>query len=171
MLELVTGGGEQDPAFNQPLLTPLLEAINQTREGSVITMAVSFIRQSGLKLLQDALSEALDRGVHLRILTSDYLDVTEPVALRELMLLAERKADVRIYQSSGEAGFHLKSYLFIQQHGEHRLQGKGFVGSSNLSKAALTQSLEWSWQLTVNDVHSPAAASLAGAAGADGAAV
>ncbi|AEY00886.1 DEAD-box ATP dependent DNA helicase [Oceanimonas sp. GK1] len=161
MLELVTGGGEQDPVFNQPLLTPLLEAINRTGKGSAITMAVSFIRQSGLSLLQDALSEALGRGVELRVLTSDYLDVTEPVALRELMLLVERGADVRIYQSSGEAGFHLKSYLFIHQYTEQRLQGKGFVGSSNLSKAALTQSLEWSWQLTVNDDgHSPAATSL-----------
>ncbi|MFH7587027.1 DEAD/DEAH box helicase family protein [Oceanimonas sp. AH20CE76] len=160
MLELVTGGGKQDPVFNQPLLTPLLDAINQAGKGSAITMAVSFIRQSGLWLLKDALHEALGRGATLRVLTSDYLDVTEPVALRELMLLAERSADVRIYQSSGEAGFHLKSYLFIQQQGEQQLQGKGFVGSSNLSKAALTQSLEWSWQLTVNDVHSPAASSL-----------
>ncbi|MDP5292560.1 DEAD/DEAH box helicase family protein [Oceanimonas sp. CHS3-5] len=161
MLELVTGGGEQDPVFNQPLLTPLLEAINRTGKDSVITMVLSFIRQSGLVLLKEALHEALGRGASLKILTSDYLDVTEPVALRELMQLADRKADVRVYQSTGEAGFHLKSYLFIQQQSEQRLQGKGFVGSSNLSRAALTQSLEWSWQLTADgDANSPEATSL-----------
>nr|WP_239552578.1 DEAD/DEAH box helicase family protein [Oceanisphaera litoralis] len=139
----------------------MLDAINATGEGSHIGIAVSFIRMSGLALLQDALFEALDRGVQLKIVTSDYLDVTEPVALRQLMLLAERGACVGIYESAANAGFHLKSCLFIQQHTKERLQGLGFVGSSNISRAALTDSLEWNWCLRVDDDGtSPAAASL-----------
>ncbi|GHA28079.1 DEAD/DEAH box helicase family protein [Oceanisphaera arctica] len=159
--QLIAGGGPNDPGFNQPLLGPLLDAINVTGKSSRIGIAVSFIRQSGLALLQDALFEALDRGVQLDVITSDYLDVTEPVALRRLMLLAERGARVGIYESADNPGFHLKSYLFIQQHTRKRLTGLGFVGSSNISRAALTDSLEWNWCLRVDDDGtSPAAASL-----------
>ncbi|NLJ93005.1 MAG: DEAD/DEAH box helicase family protein [Aeromonadales bacterium] len=161
MLTLLTGGGSQDPSFNQPLLPQLLDAINKTVQDSQITIAVSFIRHSGWRLLHHALFEALGRGVTLHIITSDYLDVTEPVALREMMLLAERGAKVRIYESAGNAGFHLKSYLFIQQHTQHRLIGVGLVGSSNISRAALTSSLEWNWQLSVEgDLNHPAASNL-----------
>ncbi|WP_245748856.1 DEAD/DEAH box helicase family protein [Oceanisphaera psychrotolerans] len=159
--QLLAGGGPKDPGFNQPLLGPLLAAINATGEDSHIGIAVSFIRQSGLALLQDALFEALTRGVQLGIITSDYLDVTEPVALRQLMLLAERGAHVGIYESAGNPGFHLKSYLFIRQRTDDRLKAQGFVGSSNISRAALTDSLEWNWRLQVDDDGtSPAAASL-----------
>ncbi|MBO1520050.1 DEAD/DEAH box helicase family protein [Oceanisphaera pacifica] len=159
--QLLTGGSLQDPSFNQPLLDVLKDAINNTDSASQITIAVSFIRHSGWRLLHDALFEALGRGVALNIITSDYLDVTEPVALREMMQLAERGANIYIYESAQNAGFHLKSYLFIQQHTDQQLTGLGLVGSSNISRAALTQSLEWNWQLKVDhDISSPAAVSL-----------
>ncbi|MBR9858101.1 MAG: DEAD/DEAH box helicase family protein [Gammaproteobacteria bacterium] len=159
--QLLTGGNAADAGFNQPLLGPLRDAINATGEGSHIDIAVSFIRQSGLSLLQEPLFEALKRGVQLRVITSDYLDVTEPVALRRLMQLAERGARIGIYESAGNPGFHLKSYLFIRQRTDGRLQAQGFVGSSNISRAALTDSLEWNWCLRVDDDGtSPAAASL-----------
>ena len=158
---LLTGGSSNDPSFNQPLLTTLLTAINNTVARSQITIAVSFIRHSGWRLLHEALFEALTRGAILNIITSDYLDVTEPVALREMMLLAERGAVIKVYQSKHNAGFHLKSYLFIQQYSDQHLRGLGLVGSSNISKAALTESLEWNWLLTVDtQPHDPAAISL-----------
>lgn len=158
---LITGGSPQDPSFQSPLLHSLLAAINDTQQSSEISIAVSFIRNSGWHLLHDALYEALCRGVSLHIITSDYLNVTEPVALREMMLLAERGATLQVYESQGNAGFHLKSYLVIQQHDQNRLVGLGLVGSSNISRAALTESLEWNWQINVDgDIDSPAAQSL-----------
>ncbi|WP_319781868.1 DEAD/DEAH box helicase family protein [Oceanisphaera sp. IT1-181] len=158
---LLTGGSSNDPSFNQPLLYTLLAAINKTNTDSQIGIAVSFIRYSGWQLLHDALFEALARGVTLHIITSDYLDVTEPVALREMMLLAERGANIKVYESNRNAGFHLKSYLFIHQHSSQHLTGLGLVGSSNISRAALTESLEWNWQLSVDaEPDSPAAISL-----------
>lgn len=160
-LRLVTGGSQQDPSFQSPLLDTLLTAINDTKAASEISIAVSFVRSSGWKLLHDALYEALMRGVTLHIITSDYLDITEPVALREMMLLQERGAKVQIYESRANVGFHLKSYLIIQQHDSKRIIGLGLVGSSNISRAALTESLEWNWQLSVDDlITSPAAQSL-----------
>jgi len=147
-LSLLTGGSSGDPVFNRPLLAPLLAAINQARD---IDIAVSFIRQSGLCLLNNALEDAQARGARIRLITSDYLDVTEPVALRELMQFAERGADVRIYESLNNPGFHMKSYLFIQTATPERLQGCAFIGSSNISLAALTQSLEWNWCQQVDE--------------------
>src|SRR5690554_6476396 len=158
---LITGGNQKDPSFQSPLLDTLLTAINNTQASSEISIAVSFIRASGWKLLHDALYEALARGVKLQVITSDYLNVTEPVALREMMLLEERGAQLQIYESQGNTGFHLKSYLIIQQHDSQRLIGLGLVGSSNISRAALTNSLEWNWKVSVDDhISSPAAQSL-----------
>ncbi|GAA0373503.1 DEAD/DEAH box helicase family protein [Bowmanella denitrificans] len=156
-LQLLTGGSQNDPSFHQPLLTALLEAINTVPPGGHIFLCVAFIRQSGLALLDAALTEAQERGVALQVLTSDYLDVTEPVALRRLMLFAERGAMVKIYQSQNNAGFHLKSFLCLREDDLASFQATAFVGSSNLSRAALTQSLEWNWCLKVTPQSSPEA--------------
>ncbi len=104
---------------------------------------MAFIRQSGLDLIFDALRDAMDRRVLIRVLTSDYLDVTEPQALRRLMLLAERGADVRIFSTAGDPSFHIKSYIFLRRDGEDFFDGCAFVGSSNISNMALTRGLEW----------------------------
>lgn len=69
-------------------------------------MAVSFVRNSGYRLLSGALIDALERGAAIRLLTSDYLNVTEPTALRSLMLLKERGADTRIHRHDGSQSFH-----------------------------------------------------------------
>ncbi|MET4694432.1 DEAD/DEAH box helicase family protein [Endozoicomonas lisbonensis] len=136
---LLTTGG-----LNDPLLPKLIDAINQAQK---IEITVAFIRISGLKLLFGALCDAVDRGTTIKVLTSDYLDVTDPQALRELMLLKERGADIRIYQCDGQQSFHMKSYIFIHTHEGDVIEGCAYVGSSNISKAALTTGHEWNLRL------------------------
>ncbi|MET4694502.1 DEAD/DEAH box helicase family protein [Endozoicomonas lisbonensis] len=136
---LLTTGG-----LNDPLLPKLIDAINRAQE---IEITVAFIRVSGLKLLFGALSDAVNRGATIKILTSDYLDVTDPQSLRELMLLKERDADIRIYQCDGQQSFHMKSYIFIHTHDGDFIEGCAYVGSSNISKAALTTGHEWNLRL------------------------
>ncbi len=131
---LVTGGG------SDPFLPQLLNAINQATE---IDIAVAFIRQSGLGLIFGALKDAMDRGAKIRVLTSDYLDVTDPQSLRWLMLLAERGADIRFFSTQGDPSFHIKSYIFLRRDAEALIDGCVFVGSSNISNMALTRGLEW----------------------------
>lgn len=138
---------------DDPLLPKLLHAINHADE---IEITVSFIRKSGLAILFDALLDAVIAGAKVRILTSDYMDVTEPVALRELMTLVDRGADVRIYQSEGKQSFHMKAYIFVKlapntQTG-NILAGCAFIGSNNISKSALTNGFEWSFR---HDYHPP----------------
>ncbi len=136
--KLVTGGDDD------PFLPHLCAAIHQARS---VNMAVAFIKTTGLRLLLPDLLESLQRSegtlppARVRILTSDYLDVTDPEALRLLMLLAEQGAQVRVYQSSGSS-FHLKAYLFSGQN-----WGRAFIGSSNISRQALQQGLEWNYRI------------------------
>lgn len=132
--KLVTGGDDN------PFLPHLCAAIHQAH---TIKMAVAFIKTTGLRLLLPDLLESLQRNenAQVRILTSDYLDVTDPEALRLLMLLAEQGALVRVFQSSGSS-FHLKAYLFSGQD-----WGRAFIGSSNISRQALQQGLEWNYRI------------------------
>lgn len=130
---LVTGGED-------PFLPKLLSDINSA---SKIALTVSFIRYSGLRLLRDALIDALDRGVDMRILTGDYLNITEPVALRHLLLLQEAGADIRIFETRGEQSFHMKAYIFSFCENYGKATGRAYVGSSNISSSALNHGLEW----------------------------
>ncbi len=142
--KLVTGGE------NNPFLPSLLAGIQQATE---IDMAVSFIKATGLRLLFADLKEALEPSDHvarpparLRIITSDYLDVTDPEALRSLMLLKERGAQVRVYEAEGSS-FHMKAYIFVRQEGVKYPQGLAYIGSSNISRQALQDGLEWNYRI------------------------
>ncbi|NCA72458.1 MAG: helicase, partial [Sphingobacteriia bacterium] len=142
MTRHLTTGGACDP-----FLPELLGAI---RQANAIDLAVAFVRSSGLALLYPALADAIElRGARVRILTSDYLDVTEPTALRRLMLLAERGADLRLFESDTES-FHLKAYLCMRLEDGRTLWGTAFVGSSNISRAALLDGLEWNLRVTAS---------------------
>ena len=134
-------GGQDDP-----LLPQLLASIRRAEE---IELAVAFIKTTGLELIFDALSERCqgERPARIRIITSDYLGVTDPQALRWLMLLAERGAEVRVFETDRHS-FHLKAYIFTREEG-HR--GEAFIGSSNISKEALTAGLEWNYRIEEPD--------------------
>ncbi len=141
--KLITGG-------QHPLLPELCRAINRAQE---IDIAVAFVKSTGLKLLLPDLSQALAREGHparIRFLASDYLDITDPPALRSLILLQEQGADIRIFATQGSS-FHLKAYLFAGGHAEATRWGKAFIGSSNISQQALQVGLEWNYRVDYPD--------------------
>ncbi len=124
---------------SDPFLPQLLHAINHATE---IDIAVGFIQATGLRLLYDALLDALVSGAKVRVLTGDYLCVTDPEALRTLLLLRDYGASPRIFESKGQS-FHMKAYLFVRSVSGEMMSGRAFVGSSNISRSALTHGLEW----------------------------
>lgn len=133
-----------------PLLSQLCRSIARADE---IDLAVSFVQASGLRLLLPDLHDALARQsteskppTRVRILTSDYLDITDPKALRLLVLLQEQGAQVRIFEAGGRS-FHLKAYLFTHFAEPSALHGTVFIGSSNISRTALTDGLEWNYRV------------------------
>jgi superfamily II DNA or RNA helicase/SAM-dependent methyltransferase len=142
--KLVTG----EPT--NPFLPQLCDAIAHADE---IDLAVSFVKITGLRMLLPDLHAALGRTeeptrppARVRIVTSDYLDVTDPEALRLLMLLQEQGAQARVFRAAGTS-FHLKAYLFARFGENHQLRGTAFIGSSNISRQALTDGLEWNYRV------------------------
>ncbi|MCK5785699.1 MAG: DUF3427 domain-containing protein [Candidatus Sabulitectum sp.] len=130
----LTAGGKKDP-----FLPKLLQTINHATE---IDIAVGFVMSPGIRLLFDALLDALEAGTKVRILTGDYLCVTDPEALRTLLVLQENGAESRIFESKGHS-FHMKAYLFVRTENDVLIDGRAFIGSSNISKSALTHGFEW----------------------------
>lgn len=131
---LYTGG---DHRFLQALRRELVTAVDAR-------LAVAFVMQSGVALLAPALRAALLRpGQQVRVLTTDYLGVTEPEALEALLALpavAGARLDLRAYAARRHS-FHPKAYLFRHAGGQRR----AFIGSSNLSASALQHGVEWNW--------------------------
>jgi HKD family nuclease len=103
-------------------------------------IAISFLLDSGARCLFEHLKDFLERDGNARILVSDYLGLTEPVALRRLHDL-KGNLGLKVYETHSKA-FHLKSYAFL-----NKAEGVAFVGSSNLSEPALTTTLEWNYKV------------------------
>ena len=102
-----------DGSADGRLLPQLLERLSD-RNLDRIDMAVSFVMKSGLVRIVQPLEDALNRGAHVRILTTDYLAITDPDALTQLTDLAagrDRRLEVRLFRG-GSVAFHPKAYIF-----------------------------------------------------------
>lgn len=132
----IVSGGE-DPFF--PHLRSALERAVR------VDLAVAFIQRSGWKRVEPHLRDVLSRGGTVRLLTGDYMGVTDPEALTEILFLAEEfeGLTVRVFET-GPGTFHPKCYM-VQQTGGGSL---AFVGSSNLSEPALWHGIEWNYRAT-----------------------
>lgn len=124
--------------YNDYLLTHLEEAIQRAHN---IRFNVSFLMESGVKLLTPSLLQAVENGVRVRILTGRYMGITEPSAIYWLKHYLGKNLDIRFYSDSLRS-FHPKAYLF-----EYEEDAEIFVGSSNISQAALTTGIEWNYRL------------------------
>lgn len=111
------------------------------RASSTIYILSSFIMRSGIEVIYNDLQAALDQGADIKVLTGDYLFVTQPEALERLTTLEGNNIEIRLWKSDG-ISFHPKSFIF-----QHREEGAFIVGSSNLSRSALTSGIEWNMRM------------------------
>lgn len=118
------------------LYDSLVEAIDLAEE---VYIVAAFAQKSGVALLVPAFRRALQRGVEIRLLIGDYLHITDPEALAQLLALDG--LSVRFYRSGGRS-FHPKAYLFRNAE-----TGLSIVGSSNISNSALRSGIEWNVHL------------------------
>lgn len=108
-----------------------------------IDLLVSFVMRSGIDIIKGRLDEALARGAHIRLLTTDYLQVTDASALGFFLdrLETDRpgRLEARVF-SDPSTSFHPKAYIFSSS-----ISGSGvaFVGSSNLSYSGISTGVEW----------------------------
>ena len=120
------------------LVYGLKEAILKAKS---IDINVAFLMESGVWLLQPELKEAAANNILIRILTGNYLNITQPQALYLLKDTLGDNVDLRFYNISNKS-FHPKAYIF-----EYEYDGDIFIGSSNISKSALTHGIEWNYRI------------------------
>ena len=117
-----------------------------------IDLLVSFVKRSGIKHLLHDLDRAVANGAQVRLLTTNYLAITDARALRILLNRSQTgegvttptepargSLEIRVFNDPSTS-FHPKAYLFTSDEAAVRV---GFVGSSNLSDSALTSGVEW----------------------------
>ncbi|WP_286884008.1 phospholipase D-like domain-containing protein [Aneurinibacillus sp. UBA3580] len=108
------------------------QIIQEMERASTIYILTSFAMKSGIELLVPYLRQAKERGAEIKLLTGDYLFITQPEALKMISEM-EDVLEARLWRSGG-VSFHPKAYLF-ERSGSG---GAMMVGSSNLSRSALT---------------------------------
>ncbi|SES12891.1 DEAD/DEAH box helicase family protein [Salipaludibacillus aurantiacus] len=115
------------------LIKDLLQKIEYA---NTIYILVSFSMKTGVDLLAPALKRAAERGADIKICSGDYMYVTQPEALKNLIHI-HPGIEVRLWRSDGKS-FHPKAYLI-----ENGDASTLYVGSSNLSASAMTSGVEW----------------------------
>ena len=126
----------------------LQEIRRELASADQVDILVSFITVSGVRKLQDvlqqitALSATNQTATRIRILTTTYTGATEARALDELAHLPN--CEVRVSLDGRRTRLHAKAWLFHRKTGF----GSAYIGSANLSGAALTGGLEWTVKIT-----------------------
>jgi superfamily II DNA or RNA helicase/HKD family nuclease len=127
-------------AKEEPSLSAELRA--ELASADRVDLLCAFIRWHGLRVLEDALTDLRRRGVPFRVLTTTYVGATERSAIDRLV--QRFGADVRISYETQSTRLHAKAWLFRR----NSRYDSAFVGSSNLSRSALVDGLEWNVRLS-----------------------
>ena len=118
------------PKLEKKVLTTIKRRLRDCKSYDI---SVAFITTSGVACIIEQLKNLEESGFSGRILTSTYLNFTQPEALRRLLQFDHLKLRIETKKA-----FHSKGYLFEYEDGVHDL----VLGSSNLTQTALTTNIE-----------------------------
>lgn len=127
-------------APNEPSLGAEIRAELETADQ--VDLLCAFVKWHGLRVLDSELKRLRERGKPLRVVTTTYMGATERKALDRLV--TEFGAEVKIQYDAQRTRLHAKAWLFRRDtHFD-----TAYVGSSNLSRAALLDGVEWNVRLS-----------------------
>lgn len=124
-----------DYTKGEKVLTEIINGLNKCKE---FFISVAFITYSGLLPLLETLEKLNKNGIKGKILTTNYLNFSEPKALKKLLSFSN--IQVKMYSKEN---FHTKGYIF-----KNKNHYKVIVGSSNLTQTALTKNKEWNLKIS-----------------------
>ena len=107
-----------------------------------VDLLCAFVKWHGLRLLEPQLQRLRTREAPLRVITTTYMGATERAALDRLV--RELGAEVKVQYDAQRTRLHAKAWMFRR----HSRFDTAYVGSSNLSRAALLDGVEWNVRLS-----------------------
>ena len=107
-----------------------------------VDLLCAFVKWYGLRILEPELRRMRERNGPLRVITTTYMGATERQALDRLV--REFGAEVKVQYDAQRTRLHAKAWLFRRSTGFDT----AYVGSSNLSRAALLEGVEWNVRLS-----------------------
>jgi len=122
------------------------ELKKEIRSADKIDLLVSFIKWKAIVILKSAFEEFTNRGGALRIITTTYMGASDAKAIEELNKLSN--TTIKVSYNNANERLHAKAYLFFRNTGFHT----GYIGSSNFSRSALTNGLEWNVKVTTKEI-------------------
>ena len=132
-------GSPQEPQLGHELL-------EEMRSADGVDILVSFIKWSGLRLLLPAFEDLRDRNVPVRLITTSYMGASDAPAVEWLARLPN--VEVRVSYDTERTRLHAKAYHFKRHSGF----ATAYIGSANMSHAAITSGLEWNLKVTAQDM-------------------
>jgi superfamily II DNA or RNA helicase/HKD family nuclease len=122
------------------------ELLEEMRSADGVDILVSFIKWSGLRLLMPAFEDLRERHVPVRLITTSYMGASDAPAVEWLARLPN--VEVRVSYDTARTRLHAKAYHFKRNSGF----STAYIGSANMSHAAITSGLEWNLKVTSQDM-------------------
>jgi superfamily II DNA or RNA helicase len=143
----ITGLSESS-LFNGSKHTPSLESElkKEMLTADQIWWLVSFLKFEGVRLFEQTLRKLEEMGKSVKIICTVYMGATDLKAID--FLSGFSNVEIKISFNTNQERLHAKSYLFMRETGFHT----AYIGSSNLSRSALTNGLEWNLKVTQQEI-------------------